>query len=63
MLDKTRYDESCKLISNHLVKSHEDNDVNSLRVRFGEICHYVEDLEDQKRSLDSLLKALTQGRF
>ena len=61
MLDNTRYAESCKLITNHLVKSHRDKDGNSLFCRFGEIEQYIEELHFQLRSVDSAFKIICEA--
>jgi len=44
-LDKVRLAESEQLIRAYLVKNHEDGDVNSLSVRFGELTQEIERLQ------------------
>ena len=55
MISKERKEESYKLISQHLVKSHDDGDVNSLFVRFSEIMDYVERYEMR---MDNLVRSI-----
>jgi len=49
-ISKERFEESRKLIREHLVKSHNDKDDDSLFVRFSEIGQYIEDLIWEKDS-------------
>jgi len=62
MLDPTRYEESCRLLTAHLVKSHKDKDGDSLFCRFGEIEQYIEDLQWQIHSMESAFKGIAERK-